>query len=252
MTSASRKPLPHWRLTGDHARKHRFSPLVTIETNQEQAEGNWQDFQQAFDKGYDEGVQKGHQTGFESGAEEGRKAGHAAGFHQGRIEGQQKGKDSIDADLNSIIAPLGALKALLEEGHAEQVSQQQSLILELVKRVSLQVIRCELTLQPQQILGLVEETLAALPDDPSQVKIHLEPSAVDKLRELAADKIQDWSLVADASISAGGCRIVSATSDADASVETRLNSCMAQVENHLQQSTTQNVTITPEAQVETA
>ncbi|ACJ31709.1 Flagellar assembly protein FliH [Shewanella piezotolerans WP3] len=252
MTSASRKPLPHWRLTGDHARKHRFSPLVTIETNQEQAEGNWQDFQQAFDKGYDEGVQKGHQAGFESGAEEGRKAGHAAGFHQGRIEGQQKGKDSIDADLNSIIAPLGALKALLEEGHAEQVSQQQSLILELVKRVSLQVIRCELTLQPQQILGLVEETLAALPDDPSQVKIHLEPSAVDKLRELAADKIQDWSLVADASISAGGCRIVSATSDADASVETRLNSCMAQVENHLQQSTTQNVTITPEAQVETA
>ena len=252
MTSAIGKPLPHWRLTGDHARKHRFSPLVTIDTNQEQAEGNWQDFQQAFDKGYDEGVQKGHQAGFESGTEEGRQSGHAAGFHQGRIEGQQKGKDSIDADLNNIIAPLTALKSLLEEGHAEQVSQQQSLILELVKRVSLQVIRCELTLQPQQILGLVEETLAALPDDPTQVKIHLEPSAVDKLRELAAEKIQDGSLVADAAISAGGCRIVSATSDADASVETRLNTCMAQVENHLQQPTTENVTIAPEAQVETA
>lgn len=251
MTNAIGKQLPHWRLTGDHARKHRFSPLVTPENSQEQSEGSWQDFQQAFDKGYDEGVQKGHQAGFESGTEEGHQSGYAAGFNQGRIEGQQKGKDSIDADLNNMIAPLGALKSLLEEGHAQQVSQQQSLILELVKRVSLQVIRCELTLQPQQILGLVEETLAALPDDPTEVKIHLEPSAVNKLRELAADKIQDWSLVADASISAGGCRIVSDTSDADASVETRLNTCMAQVEEHLQQTVADNVT-PAEAQVETA
>ncbi len=251
MTSAIGKQQPHWRLTGDHARKHRFSPLITPENSQEQSEGSWQDFQQAFDKGYDEGVQKGHQAGFESGTEEGHQSGYAAGFNQGRIEGQQKGKDSIDADLNNIIAPLGALKSLLEEGHAQQVSQQQSLILELVKRVSLQVIRCELTLQPQQILGLVEETLAALPDDPTEVKIHLEPSAVNKLRELAADKIQDWSLVADASISAGGCRIVSDTSDADASVETRLNTCMAQVEEHLQQTVADSVT-PAEAQVETA
>ena len=251
MTTSIAKPLPHWRLTGEHARKHRFSPLVTAENDQPQSEGNWQDFQQAFDKGYDEGVHKGHQAGFESGTEEGHQSGYAAGFNQGRIEGQQKGKDNIDADLNNIIAPLSALKSLLEEGHAEQVSQQQSLILELVKRVSLQVIRCELTLQPQQILGLVEETLAALPDDPTEVKIHLEPSAVNKLRELAADKIQDWSLVADASISAGGCRIVSATSDADASVETRLNTCMTQVETHLQQNATDSLN-TAETEVESA
>jgi len=250
MSNTNNSPLPHWRLTGSNARKHRFSPLVTHKTDPEQGEGNWQDFQQAFDKGYDEGVQKGHQAGFESGTEEGQQAGYAAGFNQGRIEGQQKGKDNIENDLNQLLAPLAALKSLLEEGHVEQVNQQQELILALVKRVALQVIRCELTLQPQQILGLVEETLAALPDDPSEVKIHLEPSAVDKLTELAADKIQHWTLVADSSISAGGCRIVSATSDADASVETRLNSCMTQVENHLQQA--DNHITSPEEQADSA
>ena len=227
---------PRWRLVGQHPRRHRFSPL--IETGSETEASGFQDFQQAFDKGYDEGVQKGHQAGFSSGEEEGRQAGYAAGFNQGRIEGQQKGKDNIDAQLNSLIAPLGALQALLEEGHNQQILQQQSLILDLVRRVSLQVIRCELTLQPQQILALIEETLAALPDDPTKVKIHLEPSAVEKLKELAADKVKSWSLVADASISAGGCRIVSETADADASVETRLNRCMAQVEAHLQDSQT--------------
>lgn len=240
---------PRWRLMGHHPRRHRFSPLVAPQTDGNSEGANWQDFQQAFDKGYDEGVQKGHQAGFASGEEEGRQAGYAAGFNQGRIEGQQKGKDNIDEQLNSIIAPLGALKSLLEEGHNQQILQQQSLILDLVRRVSLQVIRCELTLQPQQILNLIEETLAALPDDPTQVKIHLEPSAVDKLKELASDKIHSWALVADASISAGGCRIVSETADADASVETRLNRCMAQVEAHLQDSS-QADNVTNEADVE--
>ncbi|WP_299489628.1 flagellar assembly protein FliH [uncultured Shewanella sp.] len=225
---------PRWRLKGELARRHRFAPLVPPNSGDENTPG-WEDYQQAFDKGYDEGVQKGHEAGFESGSEEGRQSGHAIGFNQGRIEGQLKGKEGIDAQLNDLIAPLGALKSLLEEGHTQQINQQQNLILDLVRRVAQQVIRCELTLQPQQILSLIEETLAALPDRQSEVKIHLEPSAVEKLKELAADKVKDWVLIADPAITAGGCRIVSDKSDADASIETRLNACMTQVEAKLQQ-----------------
>ncbi|MCL1124799.1 flagellar assembly protein FliH [Shewanella surugensis] len=234
MSVKTNKLDPRWRLKGDLARRHRFAPLIQPHNSDENSPG-WEDYQQAFDKGYDEGVQKGHEAGFGSGSEEGRVSGHAIGFNQGRIEGQLKGKDSIDDQLNSLIAPLGALKSLLEEGHTQQINQQQNLILELVRRVSQQVIRCELTLQPQQILSLIEETLAALPDRQSDVKIHLEPSAVEKLKELAADKVKDWVLIADPAISAGGCRIVSDKSDADASIETRLNACMTQVEAKLQQ-----------------
>ncbi|MCL1050895.1 flagellar assembly protein H [Shewanella abyssi] len=249
MSQSLNKTDPRWRLIGQNARRHRFSPLIA-ESNGDTETATWQDFQQAFDKGYNEGVQKGHQAGFSSGEEEGQQTGYAAGFNQGRIEGQQKGKDSIDEQLNSILTPISALQSVLEEGHNQQILQQQSLILDLVRRVALQVIRCELTLQPQQILALIEETLAALPDDPSKVKIHLEPSAVDKLKELAADKIHSWSLVPDASISAGGCRIVSETSDADASVETRLDRCMAQVETHLQEKPATQEPLLHEADVE--
>ncbi|QFU20484.1 flagellar assembly protein H [Shewanella eurypsychrophilus] len=224
---------PKWRLKGDLARRHRFSPLIPVNATENSAEPGWQDYQEAFDKGYDEGVVKGHQEGFESGAEEGRRSGHASGFNQGRIEGQLKGKEGIDEQFNNLLAPLGALKSLLEDGHLSQINEQQQLILDLVRRVAQQVIRCELTLQPQQILSLVEETVASLPDTRSEIKIHLEPTAVERLRELAADKIQNWTLVEDSSISPGGCRIVSDNSDADASVETRLNACMDQVEAKL-------------------
>ncbi|NMH66742.1 flagellar assembly protein FliH [Shewanella salipaludis] len=223
-TKASR-----WRLDGKLARRYRFPPLQSEAAPGSTAESGWQDYQQAFDQGYDEGVQEGRSAGYEAGAQEGRAAGHAAGFHQGKLEGQQAGRSSIDAQLNEMIVPLGALKELLEEGHSRQVQEQQTLILDLVRRVSQQVIRCELTLQPQQILKLVEETLSALPDDQADIKIHLEPTAVLKLKELAEDKIRGWNLVADAAISAGSCRIVSDKSDADASVETRLDACMQQV-----------------------
>lgn len=240
MTFPINKVDPKWRLKKELARRHRFAPLVQQPPMEGEAGTGWQDYQEAFDKGYEEGVAKGHMEGFDSGSEEGRRSGHASGFSQGRIEGNLKGKEAIDEQLNQLIAPMSALKSILEEGHTHQVSQQQTMLLDLIRRVAQQVIRCELTLQPQQILSLVEETLTALPDTRSEIKIHLEPNAVNKLRELASDKIQDWTLVADPSISAGGCRIVSDKSDADASVETRLNVCMDQVSAKLKEPETSN------------
>ncbi|MBW3517034.1 flagellar assembly protein H [Shewanella sp. NKUCC01_JLK] len=222
-----------WRLNTNLARRYRFPALHDAVESNSDVGSDFQSYQQAFDEGYDEGVIQGKSAGYEAGIEEGRIAGHAAGFHQGRLDGQSAGRASIDEQLNSLLVPLGALRELLEDGHAKQVREQQNLILELVRRVSQQVIRCELTLQPQQILKLVEETLSALPDDQADIKIHLEPSAVTKLKELSEDKIRGWNLIADSSISAGSCRIVSDKSDADASVETRLDACMKQVETKL-------------------
>lgn len=221
-----------WRLNGTFARRHQFAPLQATETSGQDT-GEWQDYQQAFDKGYEEGVSQGFDAGRQNGEEEGKRVGYAAGFHQGRVEGQQQGKMDIDQQLNAIITPISALKGLLQEGHQQQIQEQQQLIVDLVRRVAHQVIRCELTLQPQQIMALVEETLTALPANAKDIRIHLQPAAVSELQQLAPEKIKDWQLVADASISQGGCRIISDQCDADASVETRLDTCMDQVEAHL-------------------
>ncbi|ABE56932.1 flagellar assembly protein FliH [Shewanella denitrificans OS217] len=221
-----------WRLDPKLARRYRFPALIGEAVSSNDS-SEWQNYQQAFEQGYQEGSRQGQEQGLAAGTEEGLQRGHAQGVKQGLLEGQQQGKQSIDEQFNQLIVPLAALKSLLEEGHAEQVRNQQDLILDLVRRVSQQVIRCELTLQPQQILKLVEETLSALPNDKGEIKIHLEPSAVTKLKELGEDKLRGWQLVSDASISAGSCRIVSDKSDADASIETRLEACMEQVEAKL-------------------
>lgn len=224
-----------WRLAPLGAKRHRFPDLH--ETGSSEQENDWQNYQQAFEEGYQEGERQGREQGVATGLEEGRSAGYQDGLKSGQQEGIAQGRQSIDGQFNEIIAPLAALKSLLEEGYSEQIRGQQDFILDLVRRVSQQVIRCELALQPQQVLKLVEETLNALPDDRADVKIHLEPSTVVKLKELGEDKIRGWKLISDADITAGSCRIVSDKSDADASVETRLNACMEQVEAKLSQVT---------------
>ncbi|MBY5991993.1 flagellar assembly protein FliH [Ferrimonas balearica] len=223
-----------WRLDGARARPYRFTPLPLEGEKGPSEEGDsWQGYQEGFDRGYKEGQQQGHQAGYDEGLAQGQASGQEQGFAQGRQEGLTGAKTQARSELDEALVPVKALKAVLEEGYQSQVRQQQELILELVQRVAQQVIRCELTLQPQQVLSLVEETLKALPDGQEGVKIHLEPSACERLKELAPDRIQDWTLVPDPSISAGGCRVVSDALDADASVEARLDACMTQVRARL-------------------
>ncbi|WP_234977339.1 flagellar assembly protein FliH [Ferrimonas marina] len=223
-----------WRLDGSRARLYRFTPLPQEGLATESGEGdNWQGYQEGFDKGYQEGLQQGHEAGFADGQRQGEESGHQQGFANGRQEGLEAGQGQAREELQSAIVPLAAMKELLEEGYQSQVRQQQELILELVQRVAQQVIRCELTLQPQQVLNLVEETLQALPDGQDDLKIHLEPSACERIRELAPERAKQWTLVPDPSISPGGCRVVSDNLDADASVESRLDACMEQVRKRL-------------------
>ncbi|NJI84227.1 flagellar assembly protein FliH [Shewanella sp. Iso12] len=231
-----------WRIGASQVRRYQFAPLEGESPEQ----GNWQDFQQALEQGYQEGWEQGFEAGKTQGETEGRQAGQESGLRDGLEQGRSQGLAQIDEQLNQLLTPMTALQQLLTESHAEQIQAQQQLIVDLVRRVAQQVIRCELSLQPLQIIALVEETLQALPKDASDIKIHLEPSTIKQLQHLAADKVADWHLVADDSLSQGSCRVVCDQCDADASMETRLNNCMDQVEAHL------NDDLIPEAEATVA
>lgn len=236
----------HWRLGSTPVRRYQFAPLEG-ENDTGAPQGNWQDFQQAMDRGYQEGWEQGYEAGKTQGEAEGRQLGQQSGLREGIEQGRQQGLAQIDEQLNQLLTPMTALQQLLSESQAQQIQAQQQLIVDLVRRVAQQVIRCELSLQPLQIIALVEETLQALPKDAVDIKIHLESSTIKQLQHLAADKVAQWHLVADDSLSQGSCRVVCDQCDADASMETRLNNCLDQVEAHLND----NVMTAPEVPVET-
>jgi flagellar assembly protein FliH len=144
-------------------RPHRFPPLSqVVEVGPRQAgdAGQWQaSLDEGFRQGMDDGYRQGHQSGLTAGHAEGYAEGHKQGLRQGHEQARQDTLAAFDA----VARPVETLLEKLEQLHADYQSAKRKEVVDLVARVARQVIRCELTLQPVQLLALVDETLAAMP-----------------------------------------------------------------------------------------
>ncbi|MGL6315296.1 flagellar assembly protein FliH [Vibrio sp. WXL103] len=184
-----------------------------------------QGFQLGMTKGYDEGVKEGVEKGQAQGFEQGLTAGQQQGIEQGMAEGKK-------AFLKAA-TPFESMTQKLEQLFVEQERRQREQVCELVQKVAQQVIRCELALQPQQILALVEETLETLPSEPEGIKVMMAQEEFAQIQQVAGEKIKQWNIVCDPDLRQGDCRIITKTAEADAGCEQRLETCMQAVQKHL-------------------
>ncbi|GLK91355.1 flagellar assembly protein FliH [Pseudomonas turukhanskensis] len=183
-------------------------------------------FQQGLEKGYLEGLQQGQDAGQREGFEQGRQEG----LRNGREEGRADGRQAFDAAAR----PLDALAAEFQRFAQDFERSQQKQLLELVEKVAKQVIRCELTLHPTQLLSLAEEALAAMPGEQGDVQILLNPEECARIKELAPERASAWRLIPDERLGLGECRVVTAQAEADIGCQQRLDSCMETLADHVQ------------------
>lgn len=183
-------------------------------------------FQQGLDKGYQEGLEQGREAGREDGFEQGLRDG----ARQGREEGRREGFNSFDAAAQPLDQVAQEYRRFAED--FEQNRQEQ--LLELVRKVAKQVIRCELTLHPTQLLTLAEDALAAMPGEKADVQILLNPEECSRIRELAPERAAAWKLVPDERLALGECRVQTAQAEADIGCQQRLDACMDALTEHLQ------------------
>ncbi|MGF1698139.1 flagellar assembly protein H [Vibrio lamellibrachiae] len=186
---------------------------------------------------YSQGFQLGMTKGYDEGLQEGIEKGQLQGFEQGLVKGQQQGIEQgiSEGKKEFLIAsvPFASMSEKVERLFAEQERRQRELVCELVQKVAQQVIRCELALQPQQILALVEETLETLPSEPQGIKVLMAQEEFAQIEKVASEKITEWNIVCDPSLRQGDCRIITKTAEADAGCELRLETCMNSVKEHL-------------------
>ncbi|MBC9249830.1 flagellar assembly protein H [Pseudomonas alcaligenes] len=182
-------------------------------------------FQEGLDKGYAEGLQQGREAGQREGYDQGRQEGQRRGRDEGRGEGRQAFEDAA-RPLEQVAAEFRRFAQDFELARQEQ-------LLELVKKVAKQVIRCELTLHPTQLLSLAEEALAAMPGEPGEVQILLNPEECARIRELAPERAAAWKLIADERLGLGECRVITAQAEADIGCQQRLDSCMDALGDHV-------------------
>lgn len=186
---------------------------------------------------YSQGFQLGMTKGYEEGQKEGVEKGQVQGFEEGLLKGQQQGIEQGIAEgkkeFLTASVPFSGMVEKVERLFIEQERRQRELVCELVQKVAQQVIRCELALQPQQILALVEETLETLPSEPQGIKVLMAQEEFAQIEKVASEKIAEWNIVCDPNLRQGDCRIITKTAEADAGCELRLETCMNSVKEHL-------------------
>ncbi|WP_164963660.1 flagellar assembly protein FliH [Rubrivivax sp. JA1026] len=210
-------------------RPYRFPPLAGLTAGTALPAVAGADAQAAAARGYAEGQQRGWREGYDAGAAQGREDGWATGLAQAREHAEAELLRRLQIKLAETARPLEAALAALQGAQAEAQAAMRRELVDLVGRVARQVVRCELALQPQQILKLVDETLATMPPPHDGVEVRLNPEDLRRIEDVDAEAARRWQLLADPRLAPGECRVRSAQREADAGCRQRLDAVMEQV-----------------------
>jgi len=215
-------------------RPFRFPPRVrTAAELADSMSGDPAALQRAVADGFQEGIDKGYEQGLEQGREAGHREGFERGVEDGKAIGREEGRVMGRRAFDEAARPMDELVERFERFRQEFEQARREQLLELVQKVSKQVIRCELTLHPTQLLTLAEEALAAMPGDQEEVRILLNPEECTRIKELAPERAAAWRLVPDEKLALGECRVITAQSEADIGCQQRLDSCMDTLAEHI-------------------
>ncbi|ANN66827.1 flagellar assembly protein FliH [Bordetella bronchialis] len=173
--------------------------------------GHAQGLAEGRSEGYDLGVAEGRARGYEQGLEEGRKAGHAAGLIDAREQGAEEA-----TRLRAIAEATASSLAQLEEKTGQA-------LLTLALDIARQVVRVTVAQQPEALLAAVREVLHMNPTAGAPLRLWLHPLDLELVRLHLAEELKTgpWRVLADESITRGGCRAETSLGEIDATLETR-------------------------------
>ncbi|HXK56212.1 MAG TPA: flagellar assembly protein FliH, partial [Gammaproteobacteria bacterium] len=162
-----------------------------------------------------------------------QKAAYEEGFEQGRKEGFEYGHNEALAkgrvELTATVNRFDQLMALLDRPLQQLDDQVEHELIEMVISMVRQLVRREVRTDPEQIIGVVREALSILPVSSRGIRVVLHPedaTLVRRIYELSENEL-GWKIIEDPVVARGGCRILTESSQVDATLESRLASLIA-------------------------
>lgn len=156
-----------------------------------------------------------------------RQEGYAQGFLEGRAQAMLEAKQSIDefmrgqgqASAAQLAALIGDVQAQLDSA-AQEMAQG---VLELACELSRQVLRHEVSINPQGLMPVIREALGVFIEDNRTTRIKLNPLDLEVLAPAVRDEFKHLPLMleADPLIARGGCVMESPVRVVDGQLEKR-------------------------------
>jgi len=149
------------------------------------------------------------------------------GYRQGLADASRESASQLELErraLTDLVARMGRFLQDFEEGLAEDVL---SMSLELAKLI----VRHSVKVKPELVLPVLREAIATLPSIDGRITVRLHPADAHLLRKLAETDqtlaALPWRIVEDAQLERGGCVVDTATTEVDATLETRWRRVLA-------------------------
>lgn len=155
---------------------------------------------------------------------------HQRAYREGYDAGYSKGASmaaSQAARLADLVESARQELAGLEQGVAED-------LVRLALTLARSLVRESLKVHPELIEAIVRESVRDVPPFGQGTRLRVHPDdAVLVERHLAKELGAGWTIVADAAMTRGGCRIESTAGEVDATLETRWQKlCAALAQDH--------------------
>jgi len=165
--------------------------------------------------------------GIERLQKEAQKEGYKVGFEQGKKAGSDAGQKEIAQQANFLKQIMSTLNTPLIE--LDQKIEHD--LISLVTTMTRQLVRRELKTDPEHVIGAVRAAMAVLPINDRKLKIYLNPQDIELVKKGLSmdDNSESWNLIDDPRLSRGGCRLETADTMIDASVEARLDSVITKL-----------------------
>lgn len=165
--------------------------------------------------------------------------GHAQGLEQGYAQGLEEGRQAAAVELQQqAVHTLQPLLALCRNFDDALKSMDAHIARQLV-RIALDAARQlagdALVAQPEQVLALVQGMLDSDVELTGKPKLWLNPQDLQRVQDSLGEQLDaaGWALHADPSMLPGGCRVVSASGELDATRQSRLSLLNRSVERTL-------------------
>lgn len=154
-----------------------------------------------------------------------RARAHADGYSDGLVDGRAAAAAELTKSRDQLKEQLNGAIAALERARDESWSQLQARAGELAFSAVCRLIGYK-AISQGFVLGLVEQTCAALRSDSTAV-VRMHPRDIELLRELMCDdelqlRSMQLQLVADESLQLGGCVVNAASGEYDGGLENQL------------------------------